>query len=312
MQRPVIYIAGLLAAFAAGHYIPLGQPADPPTARTQPPTAAASTASLPLNAPAAVSGKKSKEPAGQPAPDSQIGANDAKELLSILESLGEKRDMEGVERTLAKWMAADPDAVIAFLSASANRDGILIKLTALWAKQDPAAASSWLAGHRDRLGHDAMVSGLVSTVVREEPEAAVKWVSAMKDPLLKAAAAQDAGYEFYRQSDDAAGKALTEMGLPESASPAMFGAWEKRFAEFARRDAQNIASVFNAARAAGAEVNAQTVEDIRALLSAGIKGSGAFSSNMFKVDTTDRSPRETAATVGHLEVSEGTVKYLRN
>jgi len=228
----------------------------------------------------------------------------------MLEKIAASRDPSATDRILAEWMAADPDGVISFLSTSPQRDALLQKIAALWARADPAAASAWLAAQRGGLpGRDALAAGLAGAVVREDPRAAVAWVASIADPAVKFAAAQETGYEFYRQSDAAAQEALAGMALPDSASHSVFAAWHTRFTASARRNAQSLAAIHNAARAAGAVMDSSNLDDIRTLLATGVKGSGQFATSTFQVSNTDQTERETAAASAHLELSGDTLSF---
>ena len=231
-------------------------------------------------------------------------------LLETLEEMAESKQQGAIENLLSTWLAGNPDEMLQFLSSSPRRDDILRKITTLWAGTDPAAASSWLAGHPDTAGHDAMAAGLAAAVVKDEPDAALQWVASINDPLQKLAGAQAAGYEFFRQSDETALEALRKMGMPASSiEPAMLELWKRRLGGVSRRGAQNLASAYAAAKAAGGDLKPENVEEVIAALNEGIKGAGQFSSTLFKVDTTGYTERERGASKTHLEISGETLSY---
>jgi hypothetical protein len=302
MHRPVILAAAVLLAFLAGRYFPAAE--SPPAGTT--PTASISRNAVPTPLPTARAPQDAKAPAS-PAPAPPATDSAAEKLLGMLEKMAGSRDPSATDRILAEWMAADPDGVTAFLATSPQRDALLQKIAALWARADPAAASAWLAARRDLPGRDAMAAGLASAVAKEDPPAAVQWVASISDPAIKFTAAQETGYEFYRQSDAAAQEALAGMGLPDSATDPVLAAWHTRFTASARRNAQSLASVYNAARAAGAGMDAKNLDDIRTLLTSGVKGSGQFAASTFQVNSAGQTERETAAAGAHLELSGETL-----
>jgi hypothetical protein len=251
-------------------------------------------------------------PGGEAAPGRrEAGKSTASErLMESLEEMANSKQQGQLEDLLAKWLARNPEEMLQFLESSPHRDEVLRKVTALWAKTDAAAASSWLAAHPTIAGRDATAAGLAAAVVKDEPDAAVQWVATIKDPMQKLAGAQTAGYEFFRQSDESALAALSKMGMPASAiEPALLETWKRRLGEFSKRNAQNVASAYSAAKAAGADVSPDSPEAVVEALNNGIKGSGQFSTSVFKVDLTDLTEREQTAARDYLEMSGDQIKY---
>ncbi len=314
MSRPVIIFAAAAAAvilaFVAGPNSNKSTSSDNGTAEVRAPGDANVVNLKPV-----ATGTHGTAKAGEVAPpavNSSPAMPSADQLMEMLYHLSESRHPSGMEEMLVQWMATDPDAVAAFLSSSPERDLLLHRITALWAKADPGAASAWLASRPAVDGHDAMAAGLAAGVAKEDLQAAVLWVASIKDPVMKLAAASATGYEFYRQGDAVAGEALAGMGLPPSARETVVSAWRARLDAISRRNAQNLASSYHASKAAGAVIEGSTVEQIRTIIAAGVKGSGQFSDMTFKVDSKDLTERELTAAGTHLELLDGDLNYIAN
>ena len=123
-------------------------------------------------------------------------------------------------------------------------------------------------------------------------------------------AGQETGYEFYRQSDASAQESLKSMGFPDSASSPLMEAWKTRFDATSKRQAQNAASTFGAAQAAGANLKASSLADAMTLLAAGVSGSGVYTTSIFKVPTADQTEREQATVASLLDLHPGEVTTL--
>jgi type IV pilus assembly protein PilA len=100
--------------------------------------------------------------------------------------------------------------------------------------------------------------------------------------------------------------------LAAIAIPALSNVFESSTNAKTKRNAQNIASTFTAARAAGASFGvigsgAQAVTDIATALSAGVAGSGAFANTSFKLSTMDANELSAAAT--HLSWDGSILNY---
>ena len=210
---------------------------------------------------------------------------------------------------LVAWFAAHPDEAGAYLSASAQRDGLFSQLFALWGKKDPHAASLWLAEHPNAPGRDSMAAGLAKGVAREDAAASMKWVAAIKDPVLKLNAGREAGWVVYRTSEEDAESGLREAGIPESAIPALKAGWQKQFSTTTTRNSQNLVSIANAAAAAGATINSTNVEDLVSRISTGVNGGGQFKGSIFMVDTSDWTSRELSAARKLISVTGGSVRF---
>ncbi len=229
-------------------------------------------------------------------------------LSSLLTALG-KRDFQMAGDDIVAWFAAHPDEAAAYLSASAQRDGLFSQMFALWGKKDPHAASLWLAEHPNAPGRDSMAAGLAKGVAREYAAASMKWVAAIKDPLLKLNAGREAGWVVYRMSEEDAEAGLREAGIPESAIPALKAGWQKQFSTTTTRNSQNLVSIANAAAAAGATINSTNVEDLVSRISTGVNGGGQFKGSIFMVDTSDWTNRELSAARKLIRVNDGSVHF---
>ena len=312
MNRPAIIssLTAAVAAFIAGRYFPVFP--EPAAKRSGASVIAGAAETTSRSAPMVDAKPAVSSPASPPA-TSPRAIPSAEKLMGMLEEIAGSREPNARERVLAEWLASDPEGALSFLSTSPQRDSLLKMMTALWAKSDPAAASAWLAAHTAFDGRDAMAAGLASGVMKEDPQAAIEWAASIKDPAIKINAAGETGYEFYRQSDSAGDEAFTGMGLPASAKEAVTAAWNRKLTAISRRNAQNLVSTYSASRAAGASIDASSVEHVRALHATGVKGSGQFASSTFQVNSKDLTDREVAAAGTHMELSEGgSLKYREN
>ena len=70
-----------------------------------------------------------------------------------------------------------------------------------------------------------------------------------------------------------------------------------------------MASVYAAARAAGAQFESTDLEGTIKELSAGVTGAGQFSGSVFKVESDKWTNRERAETSKRLELSDDLLKY---
>lgn len=231
-------------------------------------------------------------------------------LVQTLEELAAAKRRGDVEHLLATWLARNPEEVLRFLQSSPHRDDLLRKAATAWAATDAVGASTWLAAHPSVAGRDAMAAGLAAAVAGDEPDAAIQWVASIKDPLQKLAGARGAGYEFFRTSDDTALAALSKMGMPASSlDPELLEAWKRSLDEKSRRGAQNIASAYAAAKAAGAASSATDADAAIQEITNGLNGSGAFSTSVFKVNLDPWTAREQAATRDYLKFEGQSLLY---
>jgi hypothetical protein len=204
---------------------------------------------------------------------------------------------------LLGWLKEDADAAMAYLATSSKRDEIYASLFAIWSQQEPEAASGWAAQHRGQPGSDAVAAGVAKGTAKQDPASAATWVAAIKDPLIKLDAAQSAGATMFAIDETMALTELQRWNIPASGAEPMVEAWRKAFTSKAARNAQNLASTFTAARSAGANITADSIEGVLAVLQNGIKGSGAFKTTMFQL-SADFSPRELAALSTQLKVDQ--------
>ncbi|HWB01854.1 MAG TPA: hypothetical protein VG796_02445 [Verrucomicrobiales bacterium] len=306
MFRPIVIrtVLPAVAAGALGFFLGSSNPAPPDN-----PKNATRFQSTPSPAASAPSSSQSKAPAtvaeAPRNPDNAV-RNVPPELLA---ALGKRPDSDALWRIIGDWLKTNPDEAVAFLSGGDKRDELLQNTFRKWAEGDVESASRWLSAHGSAPGRDAMAAGLASGCAKGDPQAAMQWAASIHDPALKLAAGGTAGYEFYRTSDEEAAKALTTCGLPPSAFEALRAEWQRRLTATSSRNAQNVASTFNAARAAGSETQAETVESVIQLLNAGIKGGGQFRSSTFSVDLSQLTEREMAITKSRLEIVDGAVSY---
>ncbi len=92
------------------------------------------------------------------------------------------------------------------------------------------------------------------------------------------------------------------------AIPAMTGIFENSRGAKAKRNAQNLASAYASANAAGNSfVGVSTEDGAVSAIVAGVTGQGAFATSTFRVqlDTDEQTAAKT-----HLEFSNGTLQYI--
>ncbi len=282
----------------------------------------ASLAAQSVQSPAATTVQKSSSQRSEQLPETQATSAEASaknhpRIASEAESklLTLLREMEADPRKfshgegLVAWLVANPDEVVAFLAPSAQRDQAFSQLFALWAKQDPLAASQWVADHPSAPGRDGMAAGLASGVAKEDTQAALKWAASIKDPLLKLNAAGEVGWELYRASEASAVEGVKGLGLPDSALEPLQAKWHQRFSAVTKRNSQNICSTATAARAAGAKLDTSSLESALAALRNGISGDGAFKTTQFKLSNETWTERERAAISQHVQLRDGMMIY---
>lgn len=308
MTRSKTLLIPVLASVAAGAGFFAGRSVPPQPHQSEAPRTNSAAANA-IQAAAARQKSNSFESkthgAKVPAEGISSSPGSAAELLARLEKLAASQSHCDAELigVFPQWLASHPDDALAFVSASPQRDALLRIATRRWAETDPVAASAWLAEHNDFGGRDAMAAGIASAIANGDPAAAVAWAASIRDAALKFSAAEDSGYAFYLAGDETARDAFRRMGLPETAIPALLnGAMAKKLDALARRGAQNLASTYGAARAAGAVIEAESVDGIMQALSAGVSGSGQFSGTLFQVDTSVWPERERAESMTRLEL----------
>jgi hypothetical protein len=256
------------------------------------------------------SGRTTNEPAAGKGLARAMSPQSARVLARLEEMLPVNDSQWLMMQEMGQWLAECPSDVLGFLELSPRRDELLHRAASIWGERDARGISEWLAAAGDFEGRDAIVSGMAEQVARDDGDAAIAWIASIKDPQQKLIAAQGAGYSFYRHSDEATREAFQKMGLPDSAFDSIVDEGVRgRYQAYQSRNAQNLASVHQAARAAGAEFAPQSAAELLEGLSKGISGAGQFSGSLFKVDTTNWTAREIEDTLKLLEVSDGKVKY---
>jgi len=97
--------------------------------------------------------------------------------------------------------------------------------------------------------------------------------------------------------------------LAAIAIPALSNVFENSSKAKAKRNAQNIASTFAAARAAGATVAGSDVAGKTASLISGVNGLGAFASTQFKISSLDSTEISAAAAYLTYDSANDTINY---
>ena len=102
-------------------------------------------------------------------------------------------------------------------------------------------------------------------------------------------------------------KLLADTGLPDELQRLMLEQLKERRAAVAKRNAQNLASVYSSAVAAGAVFQGTTKDEIAQEMIAGVTGAGQFSNTYFRVPNL--SAEDVAAALQNVQVSNGQLTY---
>ena len=100
---------------------------------------------------------------------------------------------------------------------------------------------------------------------------------------------------------------LADSGIPDELQLPMLEEWNQRIQNRSRRNAQNLASVYSSAVAAGASFHGRSSQEVVRELVAGVTGSDSFENTIFQVPNMDDTAIEKA--LGNLEFHEGRLNY---
>ena len=231
-----------------------------------------------------------------PAPEAQIDANLATVANFLSTAAGQIGDNGVLAETIAAWMDHDPDEAINWLANGDRGAEILPTMFVIWGQQNPSAALAWLAANRDTDRYPHAAFGLAGNLESEE---ALQLAETLNDPPRRATIWTVAGRALYADDQDAALERLAAAEFPDELERLTINSWRQALSNKSKRNAQNLASVFSAAVAAGAEFQGNSSEEITRELVAGVTGAGPFATTRFQVPTL--SDTEIAHAIENLE-----------
>lgn len=214
-------------------------------------------------------------------PISHSGSVETKEVVSMAE---QPEAVITGEAAITWLFGESEDAIPA-------DDGMMQLVMTSWAERDPDSAQSWLMNHLDHPGAKAFIAGIIDSLVVSDPVAAMEWAQHSPTDYGKARAWARASIPILFSDPDQAEQLLEKNFSNEGDKENIRQSWNRSMAA-SQRNAQNIVSVFGAAKAAGAEFAPTDVESLIGKLSEGMNGSGNFSDSIFKISPLSRLDRE--------------------
>ncbi|MGI9243134.1 MAG: hypothetical protein ACR2RV_20220, partial [Verrucomicrobiales bacterium] len=296
------FAAATLIAFFVGRASVKGpEPASEEPQRLQPPRLSA----LP--------GARGRQSDPRPRDPAQVGLDLTDANISPPGSLefltAELFDEGDVAEFIVAWLETDPDGAIAWLASSEDRTEAFELIFRIWGSANLEAAEAWLAANAgiDEFQHAALGMAL-SLANRHPPERALQWFASVSDPLAIARFWGSVDPGLYVKSPELITERLAASGLPDHARSALHARWEiARYGDYAKRGAQNLASVYSSAVAAGAIFESDTPEELVRELSEGINGADSFSTTRFQVP--NMSAAEIEAALAYLDGTDGSLSY---
>ena len=217
--------------------------------------------------------------------------DDLRTVAEFLSAAASKSgDLRDLAETISAWIDHDPDEAIDWLATGHRRDEILTMMFQVWGHNDPSAALSWLETNRETNRYEHAATGLASTLDSEE---ALKLAETLSDPSSRAMVWTEAGAELYAHDQEASLERLAAADFPDELERLMVKSWKQRLSNKSKRNAQNLASVFSSAVAAGANFEGQSSDEIARELVAGITGADSYSTTKFQV------PKMSEAEIAH-------------
>lgn len=243
----------------------------------------------------------------------------------FLKRMGELSRMpQGMERfralreVLARALKENPDAVIGWCAASEHAPAMLQGIFETWAQCDPAACAAWLNAHTDAGNRDQMIAGMLQGAAQTSKgvEGAWEWVRAISDPATRADAAIAVSADAWWSDRAGAEREIAALNLPAEMVAAVHKGWEEQAMTAQReapRNAQNIVSIYNAARASGASIKAGSAEELARALSEGIiveDKNSPFHGKRFSIGPI--SGARLAYTLQHVKMDGQEVSYVQD
>jgi hypothetical protein len=84
-----------------------------------------------------------------------------------------------------------------------------------WAREDPKAASAWLANLPESQNREAAVKNFVDNAADHEPQLAWTWALLLSDPQKQNDALEKAAKQWLRVDDKGARATIRASGLPD-------------------------------------------------------------------------------------------------
>jgi hypothetical protein len=252
----------------------------------------------------ASSDKRAERPDHQPASTQrtdppladQIDADLKKIAEFLAAAANEPGDLRALSETIAAWMDYDPEEAIAWLATGDRRDEILRIMFVAWGSKNPDAALAWLAANRDTDRYQSAAFGLARNLPSEE---ALQIAETLDEASHRAVIWAEAGVGLFAADQDAALERLAAAEFPDELERLTANSWRRALSNQSKRNAQNLASVFSSAVAAGAEFQGNSSEEIARELVAGITGGGSYDKIRFQVP--ELSEQEIARAIENIE-----------
>ena len=269
--RPLPFIGTLLLVVTLGFFI--GRYS---VGETEPPKSAAADTNKPtkrpltaLDQPAPARERAGDPVKNQPTARERIELSEREEEILktvsdyIADASEKMDDLDELGDVIKEWLVKDPDSAIEWLARGERRDDILRVIFTAWVEElDSDDARAWLAAHRDTEGYSSAVLGFaLGLSENEEFEEALALADTIDDPLARTQIWNAAGGEVYDEDPDGTLLRLADSGLPEDLQIAMVEEWTQSRRNKSRRNAQNLASVYSSAVAAGADFEGRSSAD---------------------------------------------------
>jgi hypothetical protein len=208
----------------------------------------------------------------------------AETIAAMGDALDTQDDFEELSELITEWLNRDPDEAIAWLATGDRRSSVLKAIFIFWSSEDPEATQDWLYENRDLDGYQDAKYGLALGLAHnDQPGAALHFTHTIDDPIARTKIWEVAGPELYAINQDELREHLSSSDIPQNAQDIMLDHWETDFRNKSKRNAQNLASVFSSALAAGAKFEATTVAEFAQEIVTGVYGADSFAKTRFQV-----------------------------
>ena len=234
---------------------------------------------------------------------------EAKKATEIIAAIvAEENSYWQVNDLVLKWLEKDPDEAISWLATGEKREQVLVGIFGTWASNGPDAAEAWLTANPNFDGYESASYGLAIGLARTEGAGkALDLLESISDPTSRAEIWAVAGFSLLQSDEDALYRRLSESDLPANLQESMIQDWQKKIARItrdkAKRNAQNLTSVYASALVAGASFESTTPDGIVREIVEGITGGDSFADTMFQVP--NMSPEEIENALRHIGSDTG-------
>ncbi len=215
-------------------------------------------------------------------------------------------NLRAMSEIVAAWMDHDPDEAIEWLASGDRRDDILRQMFEIWGRENPSSALAWIESKRETDRYEHAATGLAGNL---EPEQALELAETLAEPSHRAEVWFEAGLGLYVNDSESALDRLAAAGFPDELESLMVKSWKQGLSNKSKRNAQNLASVYSAARAAGAEFGGGSAAEIAQELITGIQGNGEFSTTRFQVPNLSDGEIDFALQYLRFEDNSGQLSY---